>query len=83
MPGMDGFETADALYQGTPGLGIIIVAEGGGPNVRRKAADVGVRGFVSKTRGRKAFREVVRLVREGRWPLLVEIHGRVPGSPPR
>lgn len=79
MPGMSGFETAGTLSQDVPDVGIIIVAESASPDVRKRAVAVGARGFVSKTWGGKAFREVVRLVQEGRSPLLVEFHRKRPG----
>jgi two-component system response regulator DesR len=83
MPGMNGFETAGALSRDIPDLGIIIIAESGRPDLRKRASDVGAKGFVSKTWGRDAFRDVVRLVREGRSPVLVEVHQDTPGPPSR
>jgi two-component system response regulator DesR len=83
IPGMNGFETAGALSRDIPDLGIIIIAESGGPDLRKRAADVGAKGFVSKTWGREAFRDVVRLVREGGSPVLVEVYQDTPGPPSR
>jgi two-component system response regulator DesR len=82
MPGVSGFEVAGAISQTFPGMGIIIIADTADRDVRKKAADVGARGVVSKSWGREAFRMVVRLVEEGRSPPLIEVHGR-PGRPPQ
>ena len=79
MPGMSGFAVAGALTRDLLELGVIIVTETGGSQVRERAAEVGARGFVSKTWGGRAFREVVQQVQEGRSPMVLEVHGKAAG----
>lgn len=65
MPGMDGIDTAIALRELTPDVGILIVTSHGRPGYLKRALAAGVRGFVPKTTAAATLAEVIRTVHDG------------------
>ncbi|MGJ9413204.1 DNA-binding response regulator [Aeromicrobium sp. CF4.19] len=65
MPGLDGIDTAVALQELTPDVGVLIVTSHGRPAYLKRALSAGVRGFVPKTTAAATLAEVIRTVHGG------------------